>query len=133
MRRSTIVLAGVAALVLAAGSLASSVVTRLRMAGLPEVDVTLDGTSVAFTAVDSAGRADKRAAVVAAVVSGQAVKALLRVQRAPNGVFIDIVFSDTVTNLQTATNSLSLSTTTVGHPAPVKDSIDQNVLTAAGG
>lgn len=117
---------------LAIPALAASSTSRLGMAR-GNVHVTLDGTSVGFTGVDALGRGDKRAAVIAATVSGQAVKALLRVQDSINGTFIDVVFSDTVGNLQTAVDALSLGSTTVGHPAPAKDAIDQSALTVAGG
>lgn len=122
----------VLALLVPALAWASSVSTSLRVAGLPgRVFLSATGTSAAV-APDTAGNATKRAAVVAAVVSGQAVKVLVRVQQAPNGTFVDLVFSDTLGNLTTAVGAMDLSTAVVGHPAPGDDAVDASAIVAGG-
>lgn len=104
---------------------------RFRIAGLPEIVVTADGTSVDVDP-DTVGGASKRAAVVAAVVSGQQVYMLLRFERSGTGIFVDTVFSDSLANLTTAIEAADYSTV-VGHPSPADDTTDASAITAAGG
>lgn len=111
---------------------ATEATTKLDMAGGP-VHLSINGTTVVVEGVDSAGNAAKRSAVISCVVSGQPVVLLLRLQRAGNGEFIDILADNTVGNVDTLLGSLDLSDTVVGHPAPASDSVDDSAITAAGG
>lgn len=94
--------------------------------------VSVDGTSPSYVAADSSGRGNKRAAVIAAVVSGQAVKALLRIQEAKGSVFVDVIFSDTLANLTTVIGSMDLSAAHPSHPQPADDTVDASAITNGG-
>lgn len=118
-------------LVLASAALAATATQKLDLQGLRvPVHLTVDGTSAAIDGADSAG-ASKRAAVVAFVVSGQAVKALVRVQQAANGLFVDIIPSNSLANLETAVGAIDLSATVTSHPSPTDDAIDAEAIAAA--
>lgn len=110
---------------------AANTSSALRMAGVGEVRFSLEGTTPTVDEIDPGTNAYKRAAVVACVVSGQAVKLLLRVQKASNGLFIDACVSDTDANLSTLVNAMNLSGRS--HPSPTKDAIDTAILAAAAG
>lgn len=113
--------------------IAATATQKLDVQGLRvPVHVTVDGTSAAIDGADSTG-ASKRAAVVSCVVSGQAVVVLVRVQQAPNGLFVDLVPSNTIGNLETAVGSMDLSATVPSHPSPADDAIDAAAIAAAGG
>lgn len=120
---------------LAAPILAATATTSVSLAGLPggHVQLTIDGTSAAVVGEDTGASASKRAAVVSCVVSGQPVVMLVRIERAPNGTFIDIVPSDTVENLSTALGSLDLSSAVPSHPSPADDAVDAAAIADAGG
>lgn len=112
--------------------IAATATQRVDVQGLRvPLHVTVDGTSVAVDGIDTTG-GSKRSLVVAAVVSGQAVKALLRIQLAPNGLFVDQVFSNTLENLETAAGAMDLSATVSGHPSPTDDAFDAEAIAAAG-
>lgn len=113
-------------------AIAATATQKLDVQGLRNpVHITVDGTSASVPGADSSG-ASKRAAVVAFVVSGQAVVALVRVQQAPNGLFVDVIPSDTLGNLSTAAGSMNLATTVPGHPSPQDDAIDAEAIADAG-
>ena len=95
--------------------------------------VTVSGTSGAFSGQDVSGKGTKRAAVIAAVVSGQAVKILLRFEEARGGVYVDALVQDTLANLTTAVEAMDLSTARPGHPSPVDDAVDASAISVAGG
>lgn len=116
--------------VMSAASRAANTNSTGVVLGLPPVILSLDGTSAAVDDTHfSSGH--KGAAVIACVVSGQAVNLLVRVQKASNGLFIDIVASDTVTNLDTAVGSMDFSGRS--HPSPTEDAVDTAILAAAAG
>lgn len=98
------------------------------VAGLPAITLSLDGTSAAVDEVNF-DSGHKGAAVIACVVSGQAVNLLVRIEKASNGLFVDLVVSDTVTNLDTAVGSMNFSSRS--HPSPTEDAVDTAILLAA--
>ena len=94
------------------------------LAGVKPITLTVDATSAAVSEVDAGTVGSKRAARIAAVVSGQAVVILLRFQTASNGIFVDAVVSDTTANLATAVTAMNLASAVPGHPSPTEDAID---------
>lgn len=133
MRRNLTIL--LAAIVAAPVLWAATATTSVALGGMPggAVQLTIDGTSAAVEGVDTGNSASKRSAVVSCVVSGQAVVLLVRIERAPNGTFIDLVPSDTVGNLDTALGAMDLSATVPSHPSPTDDAVDAAAITDAGG
>lgn len=121
------------AIILAPFVYAATASTSVRIAGVPggAVQLTIEGTSVAVDGV-GAGQG-KGSAVVSCVVSGQAVVMLVRVQRAHNGTFVDLVPSNTLGNLETAVGAMDLSATVADHPSPADDAIDAEAIADAGG
>lgn len=102
--------------------------SALSMAGLPVV-LSVDGDSAAVDELDPGTSATKRAAVVGFDVHGRAVVVLVRIQRASNGLFIDLVGDNTIGEVTTRTTAMNLSGRS--HPAAAKDAIDTAILTAA--
>lgn len=134
MNRLCLVLGLVAGLALAAllpTAEAANTSSSLPMAGIGEVRFSLEGTTPTVDELDPGTNAYKRDAVVACVVSGQAVKMLVRLQKASNGVFVDVCVSDTDANLSTLVTAMNL--TARSHPSPTKDAIDTAILAAAAG
>lgn len=105
--------------------------TTFLVAGLPEVVLALDGTAAAVEATDAGSLASKRAAVLSCTVNGQAVVLLVRVQKAPNGLFLDVVAAESVAALDTAAGNMDLSAEVPAHPSPDEDAVDTAVLAAA--
>lgn len=105
--------------------------TTFQIAGLPQITLTLDATAPVAKATDVGTLASKRAAVLTCTVNGQAVALLVRVQRAPNGLFLDLVAAESVVALDTATGNMDLSAEVPSHPSPEEDAVDTAVLAAA--
>lgn len=107
--------------------------TRLTTVDLP-LEVTAHVTTASVLATDDAthGLVGKRAMVLQWEVNGQEVDVLVRAQKVGNGVWVDLVASDTVNNLGTAVGAMDLSGDATGHPAPTEDAADTAVLAAAG-
>lgn len=133
MLRSTKLLVGLAlVLVVPLAAIAAEATARFKLRGDPqEVIITASGTSVDVDP-DTVGGGFKRAAVVAAVVSGQNVKVLVRYHRTARGTFVDLVFSDSIGGLTTAIGTMNLSTAAPGHPSPEDDATDASAITAGG-
>lgn len=108
---------------------ATTTTSRLRLAGVPPLVVSLDGTSATVDELDPGTNAHRRDAVVACVVSGQTVNLLLRFTSGSNGLFVDVVAGSTTSNLQTAVGSINFSGRS--HPAPTADAIDTAIMVAA--
>jgi hypothetical protein len=107
---------------------------HLRLAGVPAAcQLTVSGNSASISAVDSGLVPSKRAATIAATISGQAIVGLVRIQQAPNGLFVDLVLSDTLANLDTDLGSMNLSTAVPAHPSPQRDGVDDEPYLSAGG
>jgi hypothetical protein len=129
-----LVVAQIAVAALTVGALlgraeAANTSSALALAGVGEVRFSLEGTTPTVDELDPGTNAFKRDAVVACVVSGQAVKMLVRLQKASNGVFVDVCVSDTDANLSTLVTAMNLSSRS--HPSPTKDAIDTAILAAA--
>jgi hypothetical protein len=89
-----------------------------------------EAVSALATDDDSAGLRGKRAVVYEFTTGGQTVELLLRVQDAPNGIFVDaIVEFDSVASLTSAVGNMTL--TTAGHPSTTEDATDTSVLADA--
>lgn len=110
---------------------ATTTTSRIKLGGVPEIVLSLDGTSAAVDELDPGTNAHRRDAVVACVVSGQAVNLLLRFTSGPGGLFVDVVTGSTTANLQTAVGSINFSSRS--HPAPTADAIDTAIMVAAVG
>ncbi len=108
---------------------AANTQSSLRLSGVGEITFSLEGTTPTVDELDPGTNAYKRDAVVACVVSGQAVKILVRFQKASNGTFVDLAVSDTDANLSTLVTAMNLSSRS--HPSPTKDAIDTAILAAA--
>lgn len=108
---------------------AANTSSALQLSGIGEIRLSLEGTTPTVDELDPGTNAYKRAAVVACVVSGQAVKILVRVQKASNGTFLDLCVSDTDANLSSLVTAMNLSARS--HPSPTKDAIDTAILAAA--
>lgn len=132
-RRKPAFIAVLCALLAMAGiSLAANTNSPIALAGLPPITLSVDADSAAVDELDDGDTSPSKAvACIACSVSGQAVVLLVRIERASNGLFLDVLADSTTTTLQTRLNSMSL--TSRSHPSPAKDSIDQAVLTAAAG
>lgn len=124
MHRARFLLACVALLLVASLSFGAVATNTVKLGTLPEITLTVDATSAAVSEVDVGTSSSKRAARIAAVVSGQAVVILLRFEKATNGIFVDAVVSDTTGNLATAVAAMDLSTAVPSHPTPAADAID---------
>lgn len=96
--------------------------------GLPPLVISVDGTSAVCTDSDFTS-SSKATAVIACVVSGQEVNLLVRVQKAANGLYVDVVTGSTLANLTTNAGSMNLSGRS--HPSPTVDAVDTANLTAA--
>lgn len=67
-------------------------------------------------------------------VNSQPVYAYVRVSKASNGLFVDLVMDESVSTLSTRLGALDLATvTSSAHPAPTDDAVDSAIITAAGG
>lgn len=106
---------------------AATASTLLEFPGQP-IRITLDGTTPVIEGTSADLSAHKKAVHISCVVSGQPVQLLLRVQKAPNGTFVDLITSNTAQNLATAVDALDLAAAVPGHPSPEKDEIDQAAL-----
>lgn len=58
---------------------------------------------------------------------------MLRVQKGPTGVFIDVVSEANVSTLNTTMGAMDLSSSVDGHPSTAEDSSDSAAIAAAGG
>lgn len=97
--------------------------------------VTLEAsTAASIIAVDDGahGLRGKTGWVGKCTVNGQEVFLLLRLQDAPNGLFLDVLASDTAANLDTLAGSLDLATVTSStHPSPTEDACDTALIADA--
>lgn len=105
----------------------------ISMAGIPSLVLSVDGDSGSVAQVDSGLVASKRAALVTCTVNGQAVYLLVRVQRASNGLFVDLVADESLSALDTRLDALDLSTAVPAHPSPDRDAVDDEPYLSAGG
>lgn len=134
------VLAAVALLVIAIGlPLAAVAATSTPTATQPilskPVWVTLEAsTAAAIVAADDGAHnlTGKTGWVGKCTVNGQEVFLLIRLQEAGNGVWLDVLASDTAANLDTLAGALSLATvTSSAHPSPAEDACDTALILAA--
>lgn len=104
--------------------------TPLTMAGVPDLTITCVAQAVEVLATDPGTSSHKRAQVVQITdVDGREFFLLVRVERAVNGLFLDIVGEATVGELTTRTTGMTI---TGGiHPTVGEDAIDVAVLAAA--
>lgn len=111
-------------------ALAANTNSQLKMAGLP-VTLSVDGDSAAVDELDAGTSASKRAAVVGFNIHGRAVVVLVRIQKASNGLFVDLVADNTIGEVSTRTSAMNLSGRS--HPSATHDAIDDAIITAAAG
>ena len=110
---------------------ATTTTTGLDLAGLPRIMLTVDAATTGDVVVTDAGTsATKRAQVIRTVSNGQTKYVFVRIQRAPNGLWIDEIASETTTALATRILAFDLTTSAPGHPSPVNDAIDDAVSAA---
>lgn len=133
MRKTFLLLAVLALVVglnLAQAQVASS---TFRVGGVGLITCTADVTTASVLATDAGTVAglSKRAQVQKWVVNGQDVFVLVRVQRSSGGTFVDLVADSSLANLLTRVDAMNLAG--VNHPAPTKDAVDAEAITAAGG
>lgn len=102
--------------------------TLIEFEGEP-ITLSLDADSAAEDTVDASGFATKRGVIVTGEVNSQAFALLVRVQRAPNGLFLDLVIDQSLAALDTRVGAMNL--TSRSHPAPAEDAIDTAILAAA--
>ncbi|HYE92704.1 MAG TPA: hypothetical protein VEA38_16860 [Terriglobales bacterium] len=121
----------VLALLLVAGlALAANTNTSAALGGLPPIVLSVDGTAANTTAADASFSGSKGAQVVHFTVDGKDVMALVRVQKANNGLFIDVIAAGPArANLLTAVAAMNF--TGRSHPSPTEDAVDTAVLAAA--
>lgn len=106
--------------------------TSLKLAGLPPVVITTSAQAATVLATDAGTNASKRVHVVKLTnVNGVENVLLIRVQRATNGLFVDVVLEATIGEVSTRSTATTL--TGSSHPSPTKDAIDTAALVAAGG
>lgn len=104
--------------------------TAIDVAGVPAITLTVDGVVAVCSNADVSGNGTKRVAIVGAELdSGHAVHLGVRIQRASNGLFIDIVTGSSLANLDTRFGAMSL--TGISHPSPTEDAIDTAALVDA--
>jgi hypothetical protein len=121
------------ALLICAVVYAAQVQTTLDITRKPVI-LTAVGKDAAVLATDTGSNANKRAQVVTIDLSDAAETTavlLVRVQDAPNGLFIDIVGEATIGELSTRVSAMTL--TGNSHPSTAEDAIDTAVIAAAGG
>lgn len=128
------ILVAVFALPLAVLAATSTPTMTQPICGQP-VLVTLAATGTAsIIAVDDGAHniSGKTGWVGKCTVNGQEVFLLIRVQEATNGIFLDVLASDTAANLDTLAGSLSLaSVTSSAHPSPTEDACDTALIADA--
>lgn len=93
------------------------------------VHLSVDAVDAVVDELDSGTSASKRAAVVAFKSHERDVVILVRIQDAPNGLFVDIVGDRTIGEVTTRTSAMNLSARS--HPSPTVDAIDAAILAAA--
>ncbi|MCO5167874.1 MAG: hypothetical protein M9894_16140 [Planctomycetes bacterium] len=125
---------------LAAAALASSS-SSLFVGGPQRLPVVVTFPDVAMVttasrlAIDdtSHGLGGKRGAVYHLAVAGNDVHVLVRIQAVGHGLFVDVVATESLPELEAAAAALDLAGLAPGHPAPAADACDEAVLTEAGG
>lgn len=104
--------------------------TPVTVAGLPDFVVTAQAQTAEVLATDTGTVGSKRAHVISmTTVDGYPVVLLVRIQKAPNGIFLDIIGEATIGELTTRVGSMEI--TGSSHPSTEEDAVDTAVLEAA--
>lgn len=128
--RNKVFVAVLAVLLVATFAWAQQVQTAFSVLGLPQVVVTAEAQTASVLATDEGTVASKRAHVISmTTVDGYPVVLLVRVQKAPNGLFVDVIGEASIGELTTRVSALEL--TGGSHPSPAEDDVDTAVLAAA--
>src|SRR5690606_21421910 len=129
--RNKLVAAVFALLIVAAFAWGEQVQTPFDILGTPYLVVTAQAEEAEVLATDDgSGSSSKRAKVVKlSDGTGKELVLLLRVQRAPGGLFVDVIGDASVAAL--TSRVIDLEITGVDHPSPTKDAVDTAVLAAA--
>lgn len=123
-------LALVLALVASAGVFAAQTQTSARMGGLPLLTITTQAQTATVLATDDGSSASKLCHVVSCTtVDGHPFVLLVRLQKASNGLFLDVIGEATIGELTTRVTAMEI--TGGSHPSPTKDAIDTAVLADA--
>jgi hypothetical protein len=97
---------------------------QVTLVGLPPVTFGTNADTTAVTRIDSNTVTGKRAFLVHMVVNSQDVYMLVRLQRASNGMFLDLVADSSAANLDAQITAMDFSATSIGHPSPTRDATD---------
>lgn len=103
--------------------------TVIDVAGLPPITLSSDMDAAAEDTVDASGNPTKRAVILTGEANSQVVAILVRIQKAPNGIFLDLVLDESLATVDTRMGSTNLSGRS--HPSPTEDAIDTAILAAA--
>jgi hypothetical protein len=114
---------------------ATSTTTATQPVANQPVYVTLEAsTSASVIAADDGSHnlTGKTGWVGVCSVNGQDVYLLIRLQEAGNGIWLDVLASDTAANLDTLAGASDLSTvTSSAHPSPTEDACDTALIADA--
>lgn len=121
-------LALLVALAFVADSRAQNTNTTVDVVGLSApIILSVDGVVAVCSNADVSGYGSKRVAIIGAEVAGGVpVHLMVRIQRATNGLFIDVVTASTLAQLDTNVGSMDFSGRS--HPSPTEDAVDTAAL-----
>jgi hypothetical protein len=107
-----------------------------QLPGIQGLEVTLDADGATELTTDDAshGLAGKRAFFFQMDTDGDGTDEhlLVRIQQAPNGLWIDLVADTSVANVDSRVAAMDLSSAQGNHPSPTEDAADTEAITAAG-
>lgn len=103
---------------------AGNTADQVTLAGLPGVTFATNADTTGVVRVCSNTVIGKRAFLVHFVINGQDVYMLARLQRASNGLFLDLVADSSAANLDAQITAMDFSATSIGHPSPTRDATD---------
>lgn len=130
MIRARLMLALTALLLVAGVSWAAQTQTPVAAAGLPGVVITTVAQGATVLATDQDTLTGKVAQIVKLTdVDGREFVLLVRLQRASNGLFLDIVGEATIGQLDTRVAAMAI--TGNSHPSTAEDATDTAVLADA--
>lgn len=123
-------LALVLALIASVGVFAAQTQTSARVGGLPHLTITTQAQTATVLATDDTSSPNKLCHVVSCTtVDGYPFVLLVRLQKASNGLFLDVIGEATIGELTTRVNAMAI--TGGSHPSPSEDAIDTAVLADA--